>query len=71
MILKGKLRLQLAEIDPAEIMVPFTNAEITSLWAENELAVISLVATWSKYPTSKRLQFIKRTGSCLTLFKEH
>ena len=23
-------------MDPAEIVVPFTNAEIVSLWAENE-----------------------------------
>ena len=37
LILKGKMRLcQLAGIDPAEIVVPFTNAEIASLWAENE-----------------------------------
>lgn len=27
---------QLAETDPVEIVAPFTNAEIVSLWAENE-----------------------------------
>ena len=27
---------QLADIDPDEIVVPFSNAEISSLWAENE-----------------------------------
>ena len=37
LILKGKLRLcQLAEIDPAEIIVPFTNDEIKKLWEDNE-----------------------------------
>jgi hypothetical protein len=30
------MRYQLAGMDPAEIVVPFTNAEIVSLWAENE-----------------------------------
>ena len=38
LILKGKLRLcQLAGIDPAEIVVPFTNDEINKLWVESEL----------------------------------
>ena len=38
LILKGKLRLcQLTGIDPAEFVVPFTNAELSSLWTENEL----------------------------------
>ena len=37
LILKGKLRVhQLAGIDPAEIIVPFTNDEIDKLWAESE-----------------------------------
>jgi hypothetical protein len=37
MIMKGKMSLgQLAETDPVEIVAPFTNAEIVSLWAENE-----------------------------------
>lgn len=37
LILKGKLRLrQLVGMDPAEIVVPFTNAEIASLWVQNE-----------------------------------
>ena len=35
--LKGKMRLhQLAEIDPAEIVISFTNSETASLWVENE-----------------------------------
>ena len=67
LILKGKLIFcQLAGIDPAEIVVPFTNAEIASLWAENE--------HWQRaysnfggeinntYPECKQLQFIKRTS---------
>ena len=37
LILKRKLRLcQLVGVDPAEIVVPFTNAENSSLWTENE-----------------------------------
>lgn len=37
MILKGKWRLcQLAGIDTAEMVTPFTNDEIDSLWAEHE-----------------------------------
>ena len=38
LILKRKLRLlQVVRIDPTEIVIPFTtNAEIPSLWAENE-----------------------------------
>ena len=36
LILKAKLRLcQLTGIDPTEIVIPFTNAEIASLWAKN------------------------------------
>ena len=37
LIIKGKLRLrQLAGIDPAEIIVPFTADEIKKLWEDNE-----------------------------------
>lgn len=36
-ILKGKLRLcQLAGLDSAEIVVPFTDDEIDKLWEESE-----------------------------------
>lgn len=37
LILKGKMRLQqFAEIDPAEIVVPFTNSESGSFWTQDE-----------------------------------
>ena len=37
LMIKEKLRLcQLAEIDPAEIIVPFNNDEIDKLWEESE-----------------------------------
>ena len=37
LIIKGKLRLcQFAGIDPAEIVVPFTNDEINRLWEESK-----------------------------------
>ena len=37
LIRKAKMRLhQLAGIDPAEIVVPFTNVEIASLWGEDK-----------------------------------
>ena len=37
LIIQGKLRLrQLAGIDPAEIIVPFTTEEIRKLWEDNE-----------------------------------
>lgn len=57
---------QLAWIDSIEIVVPFTNAEIASFWAENE----HQLKAWSnlgeeinnKYSQSKRLQFIKWTN---------
>ena len=59
-ILKGKLRLnQSPGIDPAEIVVPFINTEVSSLWTESEhwqrgcsniLREIS-----NKYPQNKRL----------------
>jgi hypothetical protein len=28
--------IELSRIDPEEIVIPFTNAEIASLWAEDE-----------------------------------
>ena len=37
LIRKAKTRLhQLAGIDPAEIVVPFTNVEMSSIWEENK-----------------------------------
>lgn len=37
LILKGKMRLQqIVRTDPAEIVVPFINAEMASLWAQDE-----------------------------------
>lgn len=67
LILKGKLRLrQLVGMDPAEIVVPFTNAEIASLWIQNEhwqrACSNFLGEINNRYPKSKRLQFIKRTN---------
>lgn len=67
LILKGKLRLrQLVGMDPAEIVVPFTNAEIASLWVQNEhwqrACSNFLGEINNRYPKSKRLQFIKRTN---------
>lgn len=66
LILKEKLRLnQLAGINTAEI-VPFTNAEIVTLWAESEhwqrACSNSLGEISNKHPKSKRLQFIKLTN---------
>ena len=38
LLLKKKERLQkLVGMDPAEIVVPFINAEIDSLWTQHEL----------------------------------
>jgi hypothetical protein len=57
---------QLAGLDPLEIVVPFTNAEIATLWALNEhwLRVCSniLGEIKNKYPQSKELQYIKRSN---------
>lgn len=39
---------QLAEIDPGEIVVPFSNAKVVSLWAENEYWK-ELVAFFGRY----------------------
>jgi hypothetical protein len=64
--MKGRIRLcQLIGTDPAETIMPYTNAEITSLWVINKdwqrafnnfLEYIN-----NKYPQSKGLQFIQRT----------
>ena len=67
MIIKGKLRLrQLAGIDPAEMIVPFTADEIKKLWEDNEpwqrACAIFLGEINNNYPKSKRLNFIKRTS---------
>ena len=64
------MKYQLSGIDPAEILVPFTNAEISPLWAENEhwqrpcsnfLGEIS-----NKYSKSKKHQFIRRISWILS-----
>lgn len=58
-----KLR-QLTGMDPAEIVVPFTNAEIASLQAQDEhwqrACSNFLEEINNKSPKSKWLQFIKR-----------
>ncbi|ERE72636.1 HERV-K-5q33.3 provirus ancestral Pol protein [Cricetulus griseus] len=65
-ILKGKLRLrQLTGKDPAEIIVPLINEEISSLWKDNEywqVALTDFLGTISNnYPTTDRIKFIKKT----------
>lgn len=64
---KEKLRLyQLSGIDPAEIGVTFTNAEIASLWTENAHWQRScknvLERINNRYLKIKRLQSIKRAN---------
>ena len=58
-------------MDPTEIVVYFTNAGISSLWAENKhwqrAYSYFFGETNNKYPKSKRLQFIKRTKWFLLL----
>ena len=66
LILKGKLRLcQLNGKDPAEIIVPLTNEEISSLWKDNEywqIALTDFLGTISNnYPKTDRIKFIKKT----------
>ena len=60
---------QLVRMDLAEIVVPFTNSEIASLWAQGEhwqrewndfLGEIN-----NRYPKIRWLQFIKRTNLIL------
>ena len=48
LIIKGKLRLQLAGIDPAEIIVPFCADEIKKLWEVNEPWKRACVNFWEK-----------------------
>ena len=67
LIIKGKSRLrQLAGIDPAEIIVPFTADEIKKLLEDNEQwqrAYANFLGEINNnYPKSKRLNFIKRTS---------
>ncbi|ERE73370.1 putative HERV-K-5q33.3 provirus ancestral Pol protein [Cricetulus griseus] len=62
---KGKLRLrQLTGKDPAQIIVPLTNDEISSLWKDNEywqVALTDLLGTISNnYPKTDRIKFIKK-----------
>ena len=66
LIIKVVLKLhQLAGIDPAEIIVPFTIDEIKKLWEDNEpwqrACVNFLGDISSNYPKSNRINLIKRT----------
>ncbi|KAL6031936.1 hypothetical protein STEG23_004786 [Scotinomys teguina] len=66
LIHKGKLRLrQLTGMDPAEIVVPLTNEEVSSLWKDNEYwqrACSDFLGEINNhYPKSKRIEFIKKT----------
>ncbi|KAL6044970.1 hypothetical protein STEG23_011887 [Scotinomys teguina] len=66
LIHKGKLRLrQLTGMDPAEIVVPLTNEEVSSLWKDNEYwqrACSNFLGEINNhYPKSKRIEFIKKT----------
>ena len=72
LIIKGKLRLcQLAGIDPAEIIVPFTTDEIKKLWEDNkpwQRACADFGGELnSNYPKSNRLNHINRTSWILPL----
>jgi hypothetical protein len=63
-----RLRL-LLRMDLDEILVPFINAEIDSLWAQDEhwqgASSNFLEDINNRYPKSKWLQFIKRTNCFL------
>ncbi|KAL6070467.1 hypothetical protein STEG23_006054, partial [Scotinomys teguina] len=66
LIHKGKLRLrQLTGMDPAEIVVPLTNEEVSSLWKDNEYwqrACSNFLGDINnRYPKSKKIEFIKKT----------
>ena len=66
LVLKGKLRLcQLAGIDLADIVVPFTKDEIHMFSGESEhwqrACGNFLEEVDNKYPQRKRIQFIKKT----------
>ena len=58
--------IQLAEIDPAEIIVPFTNDENSRLWEDSEpwqRAFTTFLGEISNnYPKIKRIWLIKRTN---------
>ncbi|MGE9501621.1 hypothetical protein ACQP3D_24730 [Escherichia coli] len=65
LILKGKLRLrQLTGKDPAEIIVPLNNEEISSLWKDNEHWQIDITdflgMISNNYPKIDRIKFIKK-----------
>ena len=67
LIRKGELRLcQLAEIDPAEIITPFNNDEIDTLWEESEPCQRDCSNFFGDINNndlkSKRIQLIKRTN---------
>ena len=57
---------QLAGMDPAEIVVPFTNAETASLWTQDEhwqrACSNFLGEINNRYSRSKWPQFIQRTN---------
>ncbi|KAL6030268.1 hypothetical protein STEG23_031665, partial [Scotinomys teguina] len=66
LIHKSKLRLhQLTGTDPAEIVVPLTNEQVSSLWKDNEYWQRAcnnfLGEINNRYPKSKRIEFIKKT----------
>ncbi|KAL6082528.1 hypothetical protein STEG23_004612 [Scotinomys teguina] len=66
LIHKGKLRLrQLTGMDPAEIVIPLTNEEVSLLWKDNEYwqrACSNFLGEINnRYPKSKRTEFIKKT----------
>ncbi|KAL6043499.1 hypothetical protein STEG23_013971, partial [Scotinomys teguina] len=66
LIHKGKLRLcQLIGMDPAEIIVPLTHEEVSSLWKDNKYwqrACSNFLGEINNhYPKSKRIEFIKKT----------
>ncbi|ERE69715.1 sorting nexin-6-like protein [Cricetulus griseus] len=56
---------QLTGKDPAEIIIPLTNEEISSLWKDNEywqIALTDFLGTISNnYPKTDRIKFIKKT----------
>ncbi|KAL6091746.1 hypothetical protein STEG23_010248 [Scotinomys teguina] len=63
LIHKGKLRLhQLTGMDPAEIVVPSTNEEVSSLWKDNEYwqrACSNFLGEINnRYPKSKRIEWV-------------
>lgn len=77
LILKEKLRLrQLAGIYSSEIVVPFANVEIFSLWAENRHwqrdSSNFLGEICNNYPQTKRLHLKRElTGTFHILYMEH